>query len=65
MKKTVPADMSLLHPVAHRQLVLFDMPRDLRLGLWDKFPPPPDPALEAAFAQFVRDHAAAHGWAKG
>jgi len=39
--------------------------RDLRLGLWDKFPPPPDPALEAAFAQFVRDHAAAHGWPKG
>ena len=65
VKKTVPADMSLLRPVAHRQLVLFDMPRDLRLGLWDKFPPPPDPALEAAFAQFVADHAAAHGWTKG
>jgi hypothetical protein len=63
VKKTVPADMTLLRPVAHRQLVLFDMPRDLRLALWDKFPPPPDPALEAAFAQFVRDHAATHGWA--
>ena len=25
VKKTVPADMSLLRPVAHRQLVLFDM----------------------------------------
>ena len=65
VKKTVPADMSLLHPVAHRQLTLFDMPRDLRFGLWNKFPPPPDLALEAAFAQFVRDHAAAHGWPKG
>ncbi len=65
VRKTVPADMSLLRPVTGRQLVLFDMPRDLRLGLWDKFPPPPDPALEAAFAQFVRDHAAAHGWRTG
>ena len=35
VKKTIPADMSLLRPVAHRQLVLFDMPRDLRLGLWE------------------------------
>ena len=64
VRKTIPADMSLLRPVAHRQLVLFDWPRDLRLGLWDKFPLPPDPALETAFAQFVREHAAAHGWAK-
>jgi hypothetical protein len=62
VKKTVPADMSLLRPAAGRQLVLFDLPRDLRLGLWDKFPPPPDPGLEAAFAQFVRDRAAEHGW---
>jgi len=28
-------------------------------------PPPPDPALEAAFHQFVRDHAATHGWRNG
>jgi hypothetical protein len=63
--KTVPADMSLLRPVPWRQLVLFEVPRDLRLGLWDKFPLPPDPGLEAAFHQFVRDHAAAHGWAAG
>ena len=33
--------------------------------MWDKFPPPPDPGLEAAFHQFVADHAAAHGWTKG
>ena len=37
VKKTIPADMSLLCPVTYRQLLLFDMPRDLRLGLWDKF----------------------------
>jgi hypothetical protein len=64
-KKTVPADLSLLRPVGHQQLLLFDVPRDLRLGLWDKFPPPPDPALEAAFHEFVREHAREHGWSKG
>jgi hypothetical protein len=64
-KKTMPADMSLLHPVDYQQLLLFDLPRDLRLGLWDKFPPPPDPGLEAAFHQFVREHAREHGWSKG
>jgi hypothetical protein len=64
-KKTVPADMSLLRPVGHQQLLLFDLPHDLRLGLWDKFPPPPDPGLEAAFHQFVREHAREHGWSKG
>ena len=65
VKKTAPADMSLLRPVTYRQLVLCDMPRDLRLGLWDKFPPPPDPGLEAAFRQYVAGHAAAHGWRNG
>ena len=62
MKKTVPPDMSLLQPVAHRQLVLLDWPRDMRAGLRHGFPPPPDPALEAAFHQFVREHAACYGW---
>jgi hypothetical protein len=57
--------MSLLRPVAHRQLVLLDWPRDLRAGLQRGFPPPPDPALEAAFHQFVREHAARYGWATG
>jgi hypothetical protein len=64
-KKTVPADMSLLRPVGHEQLLLFDLPHDLRLGLWDKFLPPPDPELEAAFHEFVREHAREHGWSKG
>jgi hypothetical protein len=63
--KTVPADMSLMRPAGHRQLTLFDLPRDLRLGMWDKFRAPPDPGLEAAFAQFIREHARHHGWSKG
>jgi len=62
VKKTVPADMSLLHPVAHRQLVLLDLPRDLQAGLRNGFPPPPDAALEAAFHQYVGEYATAHGW---
>ena len=64
-KKSMPADMSLLRPVGHEQLLLFDLPHDLRLGLWDKFPAPPDPALEAAFHEFVREHAREHGWSNG
>ena len=62
--KTVPADMTLLRPAAHRQLVLLDAPRDLRLGMQDGFPPPPDLALAAAFSEFTRDHAARYGWLK-
>ncbi|HEV2374070.1 MAG TPA: hypothetical protein VGS19_18175 [Streptosporangiaceae bacterium] len=61
-KKTVPADMSLLRPVPWRQLVLTETPRNLRLGITKGFPPPPDPALAAAFAQFVRGHAQQVGW---
>ena len=68
-KKTVPAhmrlDLSLLRPVTHQQLLAFDLPHDLRAGLWDKFLPPPDPLLEAAFHEFVREHARLHGWAIG
>ena len=63
-KKTVPADMTLLRPAAHRQLVLLDVPRDLRLGMRGSFPPPPHPALAAAFFEFIRDHAARYGWLK-
>jgi len=57
--------MTLLRPVGHRQLVLLDACRDLRLGMRGSFPPPPDPALAAAFFEFVRDHAARHGWLTG
>lgn len=65
VKKTVPPDMTLLRPVSYRQLVLLDWPRDLRAGLRNGFPSPPDPALEAAFHQFVREHAERYGWTKG
>jgi hypothetical protein len=65
VKKTVPPDMSLLRPAAHRQVVLLDWPRDMRAGLRHGFPPPPDPALEAAFHQFIREHAARYGWTEG
>ena len=64
-KRTVPADMSLLRPVDWQQLILFDMPRDLAAGLHPGFPPPPDPAREAAFNQFVADHASRYGWRTG
>jgi hypothetical protein len=62
VRKTAPPDMTLLRPAAHCQLVLLDWPRDLRAGLRPGFPPPPDPALEAAFHQFVREHAHHYGW---
>jgi integrase len=62
VKKNVPPDMTLLRPVAHCQLVLLDLPRDMRAGMRAGFPPPPDPALEVAFHQFVREHAARYGW---
>jgi hypothetical protein len=64
VKKTVPPDMSLLRPVSYQQLVLLEMPRDLTAGMRNGFPPPPDPALEAAYHQFARDYATAHGWAR-
>jgi hypothetical protein len=63
-KKTVPANMGLLRPAGHRQLVLLDVPRDLLLGMRSSFPPPPDPPLAAAFFEFIRDHAARYGWLK-
>lgn len=54
----MPADLGLQ---PHRQLALLDLPRDLKLAccLRKGFPPPPDPGLEAAFHQFVRDYATA------
>ena len=64
-KKTIPPDMSVLRPVNHQQLVLFDWPRDLKAGLRNGFPPPPDPQLEAAFHQLAREHAERFGWSPG
>lgn len=60
--QTVPPDLSLLRPVEHQQLVLLDWPRDLKAGLRHGFPPPPDPARQAAWHAFVREFADEHGW---
>ena len=62
VKTTVPADMSLLRPVEHRQLVFFDAPRDLAAHPGLLLPPAILPGLEAALMQFVGDHARRHGW---
>lgn len=62
IKKTVPPDLSLLRPVGYQQLVLWELPRDLKSGLRHGFPPPPHPAREAAWHQFVREFADEHGW---
>ena len=50
------------HPVSYRQLVLFDMPRDLAAGRLRGFPAPRDPGLAAVLDGAARDHAARHGW---
>lgn len=63
-KKSVPADLSLLRPVGHEQLVLFEAARDLRLGLTRGFPAPRERALEAAFQRFTADYGIAHHWPK-
>lgn len=52
------------YPVPHRQLLLFDLPRDLAAGQHRGFPDPPDPTLAALLDQAVADHARAHGWSK-
>lgn len=52
-------------PVAHRQLVLFEVPLDLRAGRRRGFAQPRDPALAASLHAFVADHAARHGWSRG
>ncbi|MEU8196301.1 hypothetical protein AB0C10_21195 [Microbispora amethystogenes] len=62
--KTVPPDTSYLAPVAHEQLVLLDVPRDLRAGLARGFPEPRATQLEAALHHFAGQHAAQHGWSR-
>lgn len=62
VKKTVADDLSLLKVVPHRQQVLLEVPRDILAGIRRGFVPPPDPVRENAFHEFVRAHAAAHGW---
>lgn len=49
-------------PLAHTQLLLFDMLRDLRAGRAGGFPAPADPVLAAYLDQQVLGHAQRHGW---
>jgi hypothetical protein len=53
-----------IQTVRDRQLVLFELPRDLHAGLRNGFPPPSDPGLDAALSQITREHAARYGWNK-
>jgi hypothetical protein len=53
-----------IRPVAHRQLVLLEVPIDMEAGLRKGFPPPKDPVLAAALWEVVRHHAARRGWSR-
>lgn len=53
-----------LEPVAHRQLVLFPMTRDLVRGRERGYPPPRDPASAALLEQAVAERARTHGWGR-
>jgi hypothetical protein len=48
-------------PVRYRQLVLFDLARDLTAGAARGFPSP-DPHLWAMMEQAIDEHAVRHGW---
>jgi hypothetical protein len=50
------------YPVSHRQLVLFEMPRELALGCSGVLPPPALPELAASLDRAVEDYAAKFGW---
>ena len=56
------AQVPPFRPATHRQLVLFEMPRDLKAGQGRGFPEPALPALADALTAAVTGHAAAHGW---
>lgn len=60
----MPGKARRAYPVARRQLVLLDLPRDLTAGHRRGWPAPPDPALAALLDQAARDHARGHGWSK-
>ncbi|MGH2736528.1 MAG: hypothetical protein ACRDKZ_13190, partial [Actinomycetota bacterium] len=53
-----------IRPVAYRQLLLFELPRDLEAARRVGFPAPPDPRVAAVLDQVVTDHAGAHGWGR-
>lgn len=58
----VPPPVPVRRPVAHRQIVAFDLPRDLRAGKGHRFPEPFDAGLVAYLDAAVADHAHRHGW---
>ncbi|MGV9823474.1 hypothetical protein [Nocardia xishanensis] len=58
------SDATGFRPVGHRQLLLFDVERDLRNGLLQGFGAPGHPRMAAFLRQFLLDHAAQHGWSK-
>jgi integrase len=60
-----PSARSLAYPVAHRQLLLFELPPDLSRVGRGGFPDPPDPWLAAWLEQLTWDHATRHGWSPG
>ena len=61
---TARARLQPIRPVAHRQLVLLEVPVDMEAGLRKGFPPPKDPLLAAALWEVVHHHAARHGWSR-
>ncbi len=69
-KQTMPAEdhdpgvWPSHYPVAHRQLVLFDVVPDLSAAR-EARPEPPLADLTAAFDHAVADHARRHGWSRG
>jgi hypothetical protein len=50
------------YPLAHRQLLLFELPPDLARVGRRGFPDPPDPPLAAWLERLTWDHASCHGW---
>lgn len=65
-RKTEPYQVrpATFHPVEHRQLLLFDMERDLVAGREQGFNSPPLPRMARFIEQILTTHAASHGWAQ-
>jgi hypothetical protein len=61
---TSPSAHPPTYPVAHRQLLLFELPADLTRVGRRGFPDPPDPWLAAWLEQLTWDHATRHGWSR-
>lgn len=57
-----PPPSSPPRPVAHRQLTLVDLPRDLVAGKQAGFPPPADQEVADYLLDRMREHAIRHGW---